>query len=202
MANLFLDVRKDILAEKDDPLNYINYSSISEENREFIQSNLWDMEWLETPHAVYFPGNDLLKVRTQAVNPSFNAGLSELSAVIRQFYIRQTVISGQSNGTISVDYVDREDQSIRAWINDWRDKIWGLKDRYQFRKEDTQGTVKLTQYNTSRKAIAVFVMYSVQLNGGADDIINKAFNSEDPSNNGEYSITFSFEHYDVQWANM
>lgn len=184
----FLNVR-DFLPGQDDPLGYINYTTLREENKEFLRSDLWDMEWLESPHAVYFPGNDLLKARTVGCTPSFGAGLTELSAIIRQFYIRQTVISGQTNGTISVDYIDREDQTIRAFIWDWKEKLWGNNDRYTFRKEDTIGTVKLTQFNSSRKPIAKFIMYGVQLNGGQDDIINKSFNSDDPSNLGEYSIT-------------
>jgi len=192
----------DFLEKADDPLGYINYDNFREEDKEFLRSDLWDLEWIEAPHSVYFPGNDLFRARTTGVTPSFSAGLGEIQAIIRQFQIRQTVISGQSNGTITCDYVDREDQSIRAFVHDWRDKLWGLQDRYTFRKEDTVGTVKLTQFNSSRKAIAQFTMHAVQLNGGADDILNKAFNSDDPANNGEFSITYSFEHYEVNWLNM
>lgn len=201
MANIFLDV-KDILSSADDPLNYINYDNLKEEHKEFLMSHLWDLEWVETPHAVFFPGNALMKARTTGCTPSFNAGLTELNAVIRQYYIRQTVISGQSNGTITVDYVDREDQAIRAFLWDYKEKLWGIKNRYQFRKEDTIGTLKLTQFNSSRKPIAEFMMYGVQLADGAADAINKAFNSDDPSNIGEISASYSFEHYDLQWLNM
>lgn len=200
MGNLFLDV-KDLL-QQNDGLNYINYETLSEEHKEFLRSDLWDLEFIQYPAAVYFPGNTLLKARTTGCTPSFGAGLTEISAIIRQFNIRQTVISGQTNGTISVDYNDREDQAIRAFIDDWRDKLWNRQNRYTFRKEDTIATVKLTHFNSSRKPIAEFIMYAVQLQGGADDIINKGFTSDDPSNIGEYNITYSFEHYDVNWVNI
>jgi hypothetical protein len=201
MANLFLE-SIDLLASANDPLNYIEYDKINEEQKEFLRSDLWDLQFLEAPHAVYFPGNDLLRLRTTEVNPSFNAGLGEISAVIRQFKIRQTVISGQSDGTISVNYVDREDQAIRSFIHDWREKLWALKNRYTFRKEDTIGTIKLTQFNSSRKPIAEWKMYAVQLQDGDADAMNKAFNSDDPSNNGEFSVTYSFEHYEYEALNV
>jgi hypothetical protein len=192
----------DFLEKANDPLGYINYSDLREEDREFLRSDLWDLEWLEAPHAVYFPSNDLLRKRTTGVTPSFSAGLTEIQAIIRQYKIRQTVLSGQSDGTITCEYVDREDQSIRAFIHDWKEKLWGLQDRYTFRKEDTVGTVKLTQFNSSRKPIASFIMHAVQLSSGADDILNKSFTSDDPANVGEFSITYSFEHYEVSWLNM
>jgi len=177
MGNLFLE-SIDLLASANDPLNYIEYSKINEEQKEFLRSDMWDLQFLEAPHAVYFPGNDLLRLRTTEVNPSFNASLGEISAVIRQYKIRQTVISGQSDGTISVNYVDREDQAIRTFIHDWREKLWALKNRYTFRKEDTIGTIKLTQFNSSRKPINEWIMYAVQLQDGDADSMNKSFNTE------------------------
>lgn len=200
MANLFLDTRA--LLEKNDSLNYINYDEIREEHKEFLRSDLWDLEVIEAAHAVYFPGNQMLKVRTTGVSPSFGGGLTEIEATIRQFRIRQTVISSTTSGTISVTYIDREDQAIRIFLDDWREKLWGRENRYTYRKEDTIATWRLTHFNSSRKPIAKFLMYAIQPSSGIDETINKSFDSGDPQNIGEYNITYSFEHYSLEWCNI
>jgi hypothetical protein len=200
MANKFIDI-KDVVSEGD-YLSYINYDELKEEHKEFLRSDLWDVEFLEAPHAVYFPGNALLKRRIRSANPSFNAGMSELMAIIRQFYIHQTVRSGQSNGTISLDYQDREDQVIRAFLWDWYNKISDHETRFSFRKEDTQAVIKLTEFNSTRRPIAEFVMYSCQPTDGAAEAINKPHESEDPADNGQYTSTLSFEHYTFRFLNL
>lgn len=199
MSNIFLDVAT-IIGDNDN-LDYINYESISEEHKEFLRSDMWDLEFLQAPAACYFPGNELLKKRTKGTTPSFPTELGEISADIRHFTIRQKTISGTTKGTISVDYVDREDQAIRFFLDDWRDKIWNRQNRYAFRKEDTIATLKLTQFNSSRVPIIEYVMYAVQPDAIGDPF-NSAFTSDDPANTGEFSVTFSFEHYDVNPLNI
>lgn len=200
MSNILLDLGN--LIGKDKTLGYINYETLKEDHKEFLRSDMWDLEFIEAPHAVYFPGNTLLKARTTGCTPSFGGGVGEIEAIIRQFRIRQTVISGTTSGTISVQYMDREDQAIRIFLDDWRDKIWNRNNRFTFRKEDTIATLRLTQYNSTRKPLVKYIMYACQINGGQDDIINKGFTSDDPSNIGDYDVTYSFEHYELEWCNL
>lgn len=143
----------------------------------------------------------MLHARTKAVNPSVNVGLGQMSAVIRQFTIQQAVISGTTAGTIGIDYQDREDQAINAWLDDWRDKIWGREHRYSFRKEDTIAQGRLTMYNSSRKPIRVYDLLTIQPQDVGSGL-NPAFNSEDPSDVGSISVTFGFEHYKLAWKNL
>ena len=198
-SNLFLDAKELLL--QNDGLNYINYDTLSEEHKEFLRSDLWDFTFTQPANAVYFPGNAMLHARTKAVNPSVNVGLGQMSAVIRQFTIQQAVISGTTAGTIGIDYQDREDQAINAWLDDWRDKIWGREHRYSFRKEDTIAQGRLTMYNSSRKPIRIYDLLTIQ----PQDIgsgLNPAFSSEDPSDVGSISATFGFEHFRLAWKNI
>lgn len=197
--NLFLDAKEIIL--QNDGLNYINYETLSEEHKEFLRSDMWDFQFTEPAAAVYFPGNAMLRARTQAVNPQFPVGLGQMTAVIRQFTIQQTTISGTTAGTIGIDYNDREDQAIMAWLDDWRDKVGGRENRYVFRKEDTIAQGRLTVYNSSRKPIRIYNILTIQPTDVGNGL-NPALNSDDPQNVGTISATFAFEHFELEWKNI
>lgn len=198
-GNLFLDAKELLL--QNDGLNYINYNTLKEEHKEFLLSNLWNFRFSVPPAAVYYPGEQMLAARTQSVDPSFPGGLTEVSAIIRQFTIRQTVMSGTTAGSFTVQYNDREDQAIAVFIDDWRDKLGDRENRYMFRKEDTIATGILTMYNTSRKPIREYTLHAVQPGDGSP-VIQGSFNSDDPTNIGQYSIQFTFEHMDLTWKNV
>lgn len=198
-SNLFLDAKEMIL--QNDGLNYINYETLSEEHKEFLRSDVWDFQFTQAANAVYFPGNALLKARTQAVNPQFPVGLGQMTAVIRQFTIQQTTISGTTAGTIGIDYNDREDQAIMAWLDDWRDKCGGRENRFTFRKEDTIAMGRLTIFNSTRKPIRIYSVLTMQPTDVGNGL-NPSLNSDDPQNVGQISATFSFEHFHLDWKNI
>jgi hypothetical protein len=198
-GNLFLDAQE--LLQQNDGLNYINYNTLKEEHKEFLLSNLWDFKFIVPPAAVYYPGDQLLSARTISVDPSFPGSLSEITAIIRQFTIHQTVMSGTTAGGITIQYMDREDQAIAVFIDDWRDKLGGRENRYMFRKEDTIATGLLTMYNSSRSPIREYTLYGMQPADGSP-VIDASFTSDEPSNVGQYSIQFNFEHFELTWKNI
>lgn len=197
--NLFLDAKELLL--QNDALNYINYDTLSEEHKEFLRSDVWDFQFTQPANAVYFPGNALLKARTQAVNPQFPVALGQMQAVIRQFTIQQTTISGTTAGSLSIDYNDREDQAIMAWLDDWRDKCGDREHRYTFRKEDLIAQGRLTVYNSSRKPIRIYTVMTIQPTDVGNGL-NPSLTSDDPQNVGTISATFSFEHFRLDWKNI
>jgi len=202
MAGLFLDAKNLLL--QNDPLNYINYDKLNQERKEFLRSDLWDFTWTKPCNAVYFPGNAFVKARTIGVNPSINfSGTTELTATIRGFTVRQNVYSGTTSGTITIQYQDFEDQAIMAWLDDWREKLGDRENRYTFRKEDTCAEGTLTVFNSSRKAIRLYTLKCIQLSDpGISGLYTPSFTSDDPSNMGDISATFSFEHCQLEWKNI
>lgn len=197
--NLFLDAKELML--QNDGLNYINYETISENNKEFLRSDVWDFQFTQPAAAVYFPGNALLKARTQAISPQFPTQIGQMTAVIRQFQIQQSTISGTTAGTIGIDYNDREDQAIMAWLDDWRDKCGDRQNRYAFRKEDTVAQGRLTIYNSSRKPIREYELLTMQIVDPGNGL-NPSLTSDDPQNVGQISASFSFEHFNLIWKNI
>lgn len=198
-SNLFLDAKELLL--QNDGLNYINYDTLSEEHKEFLRSDVWDFQFTQPANAVYFPGNALLKARTMSVSPQFPLGLGKMTAVIRSFTIQQATISGTTAGTIGIEYNDREDQAITAWLDDWRDKVGGREHRYTYRKEDTIAQGRLTIYNSSRIPLRIYSLLTMQPNdiGGS---LNPSLTSDDPANVGGVSANFDFEHYKLEYKNI
>lgn len=196
---LFLDP-KDIL-NQNNGLNYINYENINEDQREFLLSNLWDFEFIVPPAAVYFPGNALLKTRMVSVSPTFPQALTEVSATIRQFKINQSVPSGNTNCTVQLEFIDREDQAISVFVRDWANKIGDPDTKFQYRKEDTICQGVLTMFNTSRVPIRRYKCFTGQpLSEGFQPGLQ--FTSDDPAQNGNVSLNLTFEHYRLIWENL
>ena len=198
-SNPFLDVSE--ILKGNDELSYINYSNFNESNKEFLRNDVWDFTWTQAPAAVYFPGNDLLKARMRSVSPQFPTQLSQMQTNIRQFTIQQSVFSGSTAGTLSLEYCDREDQAITAWLDDWRDKIGGRENRFAFRKEDLVGQGELVMFNSSRKRIRTYTIYTIQLQDMGQGI-SPQFGSDDAQNIGETQASFSFEHFEMKWENI
>lgn len=201
MGNLFLEAKS--LLEKNDQLSYINYDDLNQSGYEFLRSDLWDFQFTVPAPAVYFPGNDFVRRRMRAVTPTFNSSIGQLGAVIRGFQIWQNTYSGTTAGTITIEYQDFEDQAIMAWLDDWREKLGDRSNRFSFRKQDTVAQGELTVFNSSRVAIRKYTIKSIQLQDpGASGLYSPGFNSEDPSDLGQISANFSFEHMELSWENQ
>ena len=201
MANLFLDA-KDLL-QQNNQLNYINYDTLAQEKREFLSSNLWDFEWTKPCNAVYFPGQEFVRARTKSVNPQFTGSIGQMSAVIRNYTIYQAVFSGTTEGTLTFEFQDFEDQSIMAWLDDWRQKLGDRSNKFAFRKEDTSAEGKLTLFNSSRKAIRTYTFRCIQPQDiSTTGLYSPSLTSDDPTDLGSISATFHFEHAEITWENQ
>jgi len=181
-------------------MNYVNYESINDNQKEFIRPDLWDVEMTSKPAAVYYPGDPIFKARLTAFAPSISGTVSGISQVIRGYTIMQKT-SKTTSGTISMTFVDREDQAITVFCDDWLQKISDRDKKYSFRKEDTICQLKHTIFNTSRIPIRTMEFYTCQPNsaelpeGGTSDVEVSATLSEIP-------LTLDFEHYTRTFNNL
>lgn len=189
----------DIL-DKNSQLNYINYEDINDDQSEFILSNLWDFEFTVPPACVYFPGNKLIKTRMVSCSPNFPQGVTQVNGTVRQFQINQSVPSGNTNCSVTLEFIDREDQAISVMIRDWANKIGDSDTKFQYRKEDTICHGILTMFNTSRVPIRRYKCLTGQPTAGFEPSLS--FNSDDPSQIGNVSLALNFEHYRLIWENL
>ena len=197
--NRFLD-ETDLIGQNDD-LDFMDYSNIRQEGKEFLLNVFWRFSFIHPPSAVYYPGEDLVNIRLRSTAPQIPLGITDLSVVLRQFTSAQTVASGTTSGTVTLSMTDFEDQPLLAWFFDWRDKLGSYKHRFIFRKEDTTAEGKLVMYNTSRKPIREYRLYSLQPTDIGNGL-NPTFGSGDPEQVGDFDVTLRFEHIDLIWRNI
>jgi hypothetical protein len=201
MANPFLQV-SDMVSQYDS-LNYIQYDQIRQTKQDFLLSNQWDWDWVTRPKAVFMPDNSYLKAHMKGCTPTFNSQIGEVSATIRHNKIRQSVMSGDQGGTITIEYEDFEDQGISAWLDDWREKFGDRKYHYAFRLEDTYADGLLTQFNSSRRPIRKWTVQTIQLNDpGNAGFYTPGLTGEDPADLGAISAVFAFENAYPVWNNI
>jgi hypothetical protein len=197
--NIFFDP-SEFLAQND-TLNYINYQTIREGNKEFLRNDVWDFEFLVPPNSAYFPGNNLLKTRMTGIEPQFPTGLTDLTATIRGFTIGQAIYSGTTSGSVTLGFVDREDQAITVFIDDWRDKLGTRENRFTFHKMDTNAEGRLIMMNGVRKPIRIYTLHSLQPLEGAGTL-NISYGSDDPVQSGICQLPLRFEHFEVEYCNV
>lgn len=103
-------------------LTHRNYFNVAEANLELIRSDLWDIEFINFPKAVYNPSIDLIKRRLNKVS---YGNFSEPEAISKEVLGHNTTSHGgrkSSPNSVTLDFVDREDQAITFMIQDWRDQ--------------------------------------------------------------------------------
>jgi hypothetical protein len=180
----------------EDILRYINYTNIEQSDKEFLRNDIWHFEFVTSPLAVYFPGNDLLQARLKTFSYTTDESLSTPETTIRQFKVRQTMHGGTTSGTITLDFTDREDQAISLFKEDWCQKISSRSTRFAYRKVDTICDCKAIWFNTTRTPIRTLYFYSCQITSQPEPWTTT---SDDPDTSiGDISIEMAFEHYEQQ----
>lgn len=182
-------------------MSYVNYETINDDNKEFLRNDMWEFKFTKFPNAVYTPGNERLQARLQSVQPQLPFSLSEMRAVIRQFAIRQTIFSGDTSGTITLQFVDREDQMVTAFINDWAQKFGDRERRTVFRKEDTVAQCELIIMNSTRVPIRKYTFYNCQIIGDGMATFGVPYTSDDAQQSGDCVLNLAFEHFKLEMLN-
>ena len=180
------------LAEK------INYVKINESNKEFRRSDYWLIE-ITAPKGIYFPGNDLIQVRTNQFSPGINDDVEILSKQIRTFTVKQGAKTTDTSGTMTLTLTDRVDQTISYFIDKWklavgqRDELSGLsKDLY------IAPTIKAMYFNINEEKIREITFLNCIIHTGSlpED------GSGEPAIEDDISIGIDYEHFYRSFKNL
>jgi len=181
-------------------MRYVNYIDIKDSNREFLRSDNWDFKFIIPPAATYYPGDNYISVRLTEVTINTSTEIGDIVAMVRGFQIRQAT-SQKTNGTATLGFIDKEDQGISLFSDDWRNKIMDPSTRVSFRKEDTTCTSKFTLFNTSRVPVRSIMMFNNQPSN-APITPEKGDSEQDPSGLNTLDLELSFEHYERNFLNL
>jgi hypothetical protein len=104
-----------------------------------------------------------------------------------------------TNGQLALSFVDKEDQAISYFVDDWRQKIADRDTKYSFRKDDVVADCKMILTNSSRKTVRTVNFWNCIIDDAPLDMNGVA---EDGTDRSDVQLTMSFEHYDLEWNNL
>lgn len=177
----------------------LNYFDIRESNKEFLRGDLWEFRFTTPPTAVYYPGDDIIQTRLTQVNPGIDYSSNGIEKQLRNNFMIYQQTSQITYGTISMTFVDREDQAIKYFIDDWRNKIADKDSKYSLRKEDLVAECELLILNSSRIPVSTLKFYNCLIMEGTFD---ENGSPEDTSDRADISMSMKFEHYERIFDNL
>lgn len=173
--------------------------SYKDDNKEFLRGDMWEFSFKNSPKIVYYPGDEIFNKRLNQVNVGIDTSVNGFEKRMRgNFSVFQQ--TGQNTaGTLSLGFVDREDQAITYFVDDWHQKIADRDTKYSFRKADLVADCKIVFTNSSRIAVRTLEFYNCIL---TDKTIDENGVGEDGSDRSDVQITLKFEHYSRTFNNI
>lgn len=180
-------------------LSFIDYNKYRDDNKEFLRGDMWQFSFINAPRIVYYPGDDIVNARLNQVNVGIDYSVNGFEKRMRGNFsiIQQT---GQNtSGTLSLGFIDREDQAITYFLDDWHQKIADRDTKYSFRKDDLVADCQLEFTNSSRIKVRTLKFYNCIL---ADRTIDENGVAEDGSDRADVQMTMRFEHHERIFDNI
>lgn len=180
-------------------MSYVEYNNYKDDNKEFLRGDLWHFSFLNAPKIVYYPGDEIFNKRLTQVNVGIDNSVNGFEKRFRgNFTVYQK--TGQStSGTLSLSFIDREDQAITYFMDDWHQKIADRDTKYSFRKDDLVADCKLELLNSSRIKVRTLTFYNCII---ADKTFDESGVAEDGSDRSDVQLTMNFEHFDRTFDNV
>jgi hypothetical protein len=191
---------KELVRSAGGNMSFIDYQgSYKDDNKEFLRGDMWEFEFINPPKIVYYPGKDLINKRLNSVNISINTSTNGFEKRMRGNYTIMQKTGQMTNGQLALSFVDKEDQAISYFVDDWRQKIADRDTKYSFRKDDVVADCKMILTNSSRKTVRTVNFWNCIIDDAPLDMNGVA---EDGTDRSDVQLTMSFEHYDLEWNNL
>lgn len=181
-------------------MNFIDYQeTYRDNNREFLRTDMWQIFFLNAPKIVYYPGDSLINARLNGVQVGLDYSVNGFEKRMRGNYVIHQRTGQQTNGTLTLNFVDREDQAITYFADDWRQKIADRETKYTFRKDDTVADLRLVITNAQRIKVRTLEFYNCIIQ---DAPLNENGDAEDGGDRADVSMTMTFEHHSREFDNV
>lgn len=113
---------------------FIDYTNTyRDDNKEFLRGDMWEFKFLNAPKIVYYPGDDIINARLNSVNVGIDYSVTGIEKRMRGGWSIYQRTAQNTNGTLTLSFVDKEDQAITYFIDDWRQKIADRSTRYSLK---------------------------------------------------------------------
>lgn len=151
---------KTVAGVESEYMKQLKYHTLVETNKEFLRSDLWEFTFTNPPQVVYYPGDDIIQTRLVSTNVGVDTSVTGFEKHLRNSYILYQQTGQQTAGVINLSFVDREDQAIFYFGDDWRQKIANRDNKFSFRKEDLVAQCEMVFLNTSRVPVEKMIFYN------------------------------------------
>lgn len=180
-------------------MSFINYGNAKDDNKEFLRGDMWEFQFINAPKIVYYPGDDIFKKRLVQVNVGVDTSVNGFEKRMRGNYTVYQKTGQNTAGSLTLGFIDREDQAIAYFFDDWRQKIADRDCKYSFRKDDLVADCRLILTNSSRIEVRELKFYNCIIQDAPMDENGVA---EDGSDRSDIQLTMNFEHYERNFKNI
>lgn len=179
---------------------FIDYTSTyRDNNKEFLRGDMWEFKVLSAPKIVYYPGDDIINARLNSVQVDVDTSVTGIEKRMRGGYAIYQQTNQTTSGNLTLSFVDREDQAITYFLDDWRQKISDRETKYSFRKDDVVMDCKLFITNAQRLDVREITFYNVIIQDAGIDNNGQA---EAESDRSDVTLSAKFEHYSLEFKNL
>lgn len=189
----------DLVHSSNGYMKFINYlETYKDSNKEFLRGDLWEFSFLNPPKIVYYPGDTIFKARLNQVNVGIDTSVQGFEKRTRGGYTLFQRTNQNTSGTLNLAFIDKEDQAITYFVDDWRQKIADRDCKYSFRKDDVVSDCMLVLTNSSRIKVRTLKFYNCII---SDAQINE--NGElEGGDRADVQLSMNFEHYERVFDNV
>lgn len=181
-------------------MKFIDYSSTyKDDNKEFLRGDMWEFRLSAPPKIVYYPGDRIFNARLNQVNLGITTSVNGFEKRMRGNYTIHQKTGQTTSGNLTLSFVDKEDQAITYFVDDWKQKIADRDTKYSFRKDDLVANAELVLTNSSRVAVRTLRFWNCIINDASFD---ENGSMEDSVDRSEVQLTLDFEHYDRTFDNL
>jgi len=179
---------------------FIDYEeTYRDNNKEFLRGDMWEFKFLNAPKIVYYPGDDIINARLNSINVGIDTSVSGIEKRMRGNYSIYQQTGQNTSGTLTLQMVDKEDQAITYFLDDWRQKIADRDTKYSFRKDDLVADCQLFLTNSSRIDVRTLTFYNCVIQDAGVDENGQA---EDGTDRADVTLSMKFEHYKREFNNL
>ena len=180
-------------------MSHVFYDNYKDDNKEFLRGDLWHFSFLNAPKIVYYPGDEIFNKRLTQVNVGIDNSVNGFEKRFRGNFTVYQKTGQNTSGTLSLSFIDREDQAITYFLDDWHQKIADRDTKYSFRKDDLVADCQLELLNSSRIVVRTLKFYNCII---ADKTFDESGVAEDGSDRSDVQLTMNFEHFERNFDNV
>ena len=181
-------------------MNFIDYQkTYVDDNKEFLRGDMWEFSMYNAPKIVYYPGDKIMNARLNSVNIAIDDSVSGFEKRMRGNFVIRQQTGQQTSGSLTLSFIDREDQAISYFVDDWRQKVADRDTKYSFRKDDLVCDCKMVLTNSSRLSVRVLSFYNCII---MSTMLDENGAAEDGSDRADVQLNLAFEHYSRDYTNL